>query len=81
MTHSRKSPESSFAAAASTGRFSATMPPKAETGSQSRARAKASAGVAASATPLGVLCLMTTQAVPSYSFTAARAASRSSRLL
>ncbi len=47
MTHSRKRLESSSAAAWSTGRFSATMPPKAETGSQARARAKASASVRA----------------------------------
>ncbi len=57
------------------------MPPNADTGSQARARAKASAGVAPRATPQGVLCLMTTQAVSSNSFTAASADSRSSRLL
>ena len=81
MTHSRKRLESSREAAWSTGRFSATMPPKAETGSQARARANASATVAPRATPHGVLCLMMTQAGPSYSFTAAREASRSRRLL
>ena len=47
MTHSRNRSVSSFAAAASTGRFSATMPPNAETGSHARARANASAGVVA----------------------------------
>jgi hypothetical protein len=53
---------SSFAAAASTGRLSATIPPNAETGSQARARANASATDLPRATPHGVLCLMTTQA-------------------
>ena len=81
MTHSRKRSVSSFAAASSTGRFRATMPPNAETGSQARARANASPGDAATATPHGVLCLMTTHAASSNSFTAASAASRSRRLL
>jgi len=58
-----------------------TIPPNADTGSQARARANASPGVPATATPQGVLCLMMTQAGPACSFTAARAASRSRRLL
>src|SRR5207247_2078480 len=47
---------------ASTARLRATTPPKADWGSVSRARAKASAGDMATATPQGLLCLMTAAA-------------------
>ena len=48
------------AAAASSVRFAATMPPKAETGSQRSARSQASARSSATATPQGLACLTMT---------------------
>ena len=50
------------AAAASSTRFAATMPPKAETGSQSSARSQAAARSVATATPQGLACLTMTMA-------------------
>ncbi len=69
------------AAAASSVRFTATMPPNAETGSQRSARSHASASVAALATPHGLACLMIATVGASNSATHSNAASVSFRLL
>lgn len=66
---------------ADTGRFSAQTIPKAETGSEARARSYASSIVAATATPHGFACLMITQAGSANSRRSSRAAERSSRLI
>jgi hypothetical protein len=69
------------AAAASSVRFAATMPPKAETGSQRSARSHAAASPSASATPQGLACLTMTMAGRSNSATHSKAASVSFRLV
>ena len=51
---------------ASRGRVKETMPPKAETGSQARARRKASSGSDPEAMPQGVVCFTMTQAQDSW---------------
>ena len=48
------------AVASSSVRFSATMPPNAETGSQASAASQAAATLAAVATPQGLACLTMT---------------------
>src|SRR5438067_4222835 len=62
MTHStNRSPViSADAVAGSTVWLNAMMPPNAESGSPSQARAKASARAGATAAPHGLLCLTTT---------------------
>ena len=69
------------AAAASKVRFAATMPPKAETGSQRSARSQAAARSSAIAAPHGLACLTMTMAGRSNSATHSKAASVSLRLL
>ncbi len=69
------------AAAASSTRFAATMPPNAETGSQRSAASHASASVAAEATPQGLACLTMTMVGSENSATHSKAASVSLRLL
>ena len=65
----------------STSRFRPITPPNALVGSQSRAATYASRGVAARATPHGLLCLMMQQAGSSKARTTSSAASRSTMLL
>ena len=69
------------AAGPSRGRFTATIPPNGETGSQRNARSQASASVAAEAMPHGLACLMIATVGASNSATHSKAASVSARLL
>ena len=69
------------AAAASSMRFAATMPPKGETGSHRKARSQAVTRSSATATPQGVACLTMTMAGRSNSATHSKAASVSLMLL
>src|SRR6185312_13564968 len=70
-----------LAVSASRVRLSPTMPPKAESGSVSRARTYASAIEAPVAVPHGFVCLITAAAGSLNSSTIRRAASRSSRVV
>ena len=70
-----------LAAAASSGRFTATMPPNGEIGSQRNAFSHASTSDPATATPHGVVCFTITTAGASNSATHSNAASVSFRLL
>ena len=69
------------AAAASTARLKAMMPPNAEVGSVLNALAYASAALPPTATPHGFACLMITQAGSSKLRTQSHAASASAMLL
>src|SRR4051794_25618942 len=72
---------SASANSASTGRLTVTTPPKADSGSQAKARSYASIGEPAAAQPHGLLCLMIAQVGTSNSCTSSRAELRSSTLL
>src|SRR5882757_443054 len=69
------------AAAASRVRFTATIPPNGEIGSQRNAKSQASASEDALATPQGLACLMIATVGASNSATHSIAASVSFRLL
>ncbi len=81
ITTSRNIFTSSRAHSASSGRFRATMPPKAETESQASAFMYASRGLTPSATPHGFVCFTITTAHSSNSVTHSNAASASRILL
>ena len=81
ITTSTKTSAIARAAAASSRRFAATIPPKALVGSQARAAAWASARLVAVATPQGLACLMIATAGRSNSATSSKAASASPTLL
>src|SRR3989344_138356 len=81
MMTSRNTLTSSLAVVASSSLLNATIPPKADTGSQASAFLYASAGVRLTLTPHGFVCFTITAAGSENSATHSKAASASRRLL